>query len=77
MGFFEKIKKGLNRTVQVLQTDVRDLFKTDGRLVDADFLNDLFETLIKTDMGVDAAQSVVDDVKGTVSRTRRREGRYP
>ena len=47
MGFLEKIKKGLNRTVQVLQTDVRDLFKTEGRLVDADFVNDLFETLQK------------------------------
>ena len=63
MGFFDKIKKGLNRTVQVLQTDVRDLFKTDGRLVDADFLQDLFETLVRTDMGVEAAQSAVDEIK--------------
>ena len=63
MGFLEKIKKGLNRTVQVLQTDVRDLFKTEGRLVDADFVNDLFETLVKTDMGVEAAQSAADEIK--------------
>jgi len=64
MSFLNKIKKGLDRTVQVLQTDIRDLFKTEGRLVDAEFLNDLFETLVKTDMGVDAAQSVVSEIKG-------------
>ena len=63
MGFLEKIKKGLSRTVHVLQTDVRDLFKTEGRLVDADFVNELFETLVKTDMGVDAAQSAADEIK--------------
>lgn len=63
MGFFDKIKKGLGRTVQVLQTDVRDLFKSDGRLVDADFLNDLFETLVRTDMGVEAARSAADEIK--------------
>ena len=63
MGFLEKIKKGLSRTVHVLQTDVRDLFKTEGRLVDADFVNELFETLVKTDMGVEAAQSAADEIK--------------
>ncbi len=63
MGFLDKIKKGLNRTLRVLQTDVRDLFKAEGRLVDADFVNELFETLVKTDMGVEAAQSAADEIK--------------
>ena len=63
MGFFDKIKKGLGRTVQVLQTDVRDLFKQEGRLVDAEFLDELFETLVKTDMGVDAAREATDEIK--------------
>lgn len=63
MGFFDKIKKGLGRTVQVLQTDVRDLFKQDGRLVDAEFLDELFETLVRTDMGVDAAREATDEIK--------------
>ena len=62
MGFLDKIKKGLNRTVQALQTDVRDLFKSDGRLVDADFINELFETLVRTDMGVEVAREVADDI---------------
>lgn len=62
MGFLDKIKKGLNRTVQALQTDVRDLFKSDGRLVDADFINELFETLVRTDMGVEVAREVADNI---------------
>ncbi len=63
MGFFDKIKKGLGRTVQVLQTDVRDLFKQEGRLVDAEFLDELFETLVRTDMGVDAAREATEEIK--------------
>jgi fused signal recognition particle receptor len=63
MGLLGKIKKGLNRTVQALQTDVRDLFKTDGRLVDTEFINDLFETLVRTDMGVEVAREVSDEIK--------------
>lgn len=63
MGLFSIIKEGLSRTVRALNTDVRDLFKTEGRLVDEDFLNELFEVLIKTDMGVTAATEAVDNVR--------------
>jgi len=63
MGFFSKIKQGLAKTVRLLNTDIRDLFKTEGRLVDEEFLEELFEKLIKTDMGVAAAQETVDEVR--------------
>ncbi|MDO5308026.1 MAG: signal recognition particle-docking protein FtsY [Planctomycetia bacterium] len=63
MGLFDKLKRGLDRTVKVLQTDVRDLFKSDGRLVDAVFLNELQETLLRTDMGVECAREVVGEIK--------------
>ena len=67
MGFFSKVKSGLKqglaKTVSVLNTDVRDLFKAEGRLVDDAFCDDLFEVLVKTDMGVAAAQESVDQVK--------------
>lgn len=63
MGFFSKIKEGLKKTVSVFNTDVRDLFKSTGRLVDDAFCEELFETLIKTDMGVAAATEAVDEVK--------------
>ena len=62
MGLLDRIKQGLKKTAQLLKTDVRDLFKTQGRLVDQAFLDELFEVLIRTDMGVQAAQQIVDHV---------------
>ncbi len=63
MGLFDKLKQGLTKTKQLLGTDIRDLFKAEGRLVDEAFLDDLFEMLIKTDMGVQAAQETVDEIR--------------
>ena len=63
MGLFDKIKQGLKKTSQILNTDIRDLFKREGSLVDEPFLERLREVLVKTDMGVPAAQAVVDEVR--------------
>jgi len=63
MGLFQKLKQGLKKTAQLLNTDIRDLFKTEGRLVDDAFLDELFEILIKTDMGVKAAQETVGEIR--------------
>ena len=67
MGIFGKIKdamgRGLKKTKDLLNTDLRDLFKKEGRLVDETFLDDLLEVLIKSDMGVAAAQEIIDEVK--------------
>ena len=60
MGLFDKLKQGLKKTAQLLNTDVRDLFKAEGRLIDDAFLDELLEILIKTDMGVKAAGGVRD-----------------
>jgi fused signal recognition particle receptor len=62
MGIFDKFRQGLKKTTQLLSTDIRDLFKGEGRLVDEAFLDDLFATLIKTDMGVQAAQETVEQI---------------
>jgi fused signal recognition particle receptor len=63
MGIFDKFKQGLKKTSQLLGTDIRDLFKAEGRLVDEAFLDELFEALVKTDMGVQAAQETVDEIR--------------
>jgi fused signal recognition particle receptor len=62
MGLFDKLRQGLRKTTQLLYTDVRDLFKSQGRLVDDSFRNDLFEKLVKIDMGVDAGQEIADEI---------------
>jgi len=63
MGFFDRIKQGLAKTVSILNTDIRDIFKSSGRLVDDAFLNEMFETFVKTDMGVAVAKEIIDEVR--------------
>ena len=62
MALFDKFKQGLEKTSRLLKTDVRDLFKAEGRLVDDDFLDELVEALVKTDMGIKPAQAIADRV---------------
>jgi fused signal recognition particle receptor len=69
MGFLDRLKAGLAKTAKVLATDVRDLFKREGRLVDDGFLAELRKSLIKTDMGPAAADVIVTDI-GTRFRSR-------
>ena len=61
-GFFAKLKSAMKMTVDTFNTDVRDLFKKEGRIVDDEFLDELFAMLIKTDMGVGPAQKIRDDI---------------
>jgi fused signal recognition particle receptor len=65
MGLFDKLKQGLKKTAQFLNTDIRDLFKQEGELVDDKFADKLFERLVKTDMGVEAAQEIADEIRTT------------
>ena len=62
-GLLDRLRAGLAKTAQVLATDVRDLFKREGRLVDDAFLEELRGALVRTDMGPAAAEAIVADVK--------------
>ena len=62
MGFFARLKQGLTKTTQLLRTDVRDLFKSGGRLVDDEFLEELRRILVSTDMGPQAAKENIDEI---------------
>lgn len=64
-GFFGLFKRGLEKTGQLLYTDVRDLFKEGDRVVDDAFLSDLFAILIKTDMGAGPATEIRDEIKAS------------
>jgi len=66
MGLFDKLKQGLKKTARLLKTDIRDLFKTEGRLVDEAFVEELFEKLIKMDVGVQAGRETGDEVGRTL-----------
>lgn len=62
VGMFGKFKAALKKTKDILNTDIFDLAK-EGRLVDDEFLDELFAHLIKTDMGVGPAGKIRDDFK--------------
>jgi fused signal recognition particle receptor len=48
IGWFRRV---LKKTNDWLRTDIRDLWKEGGRLVDDAFLSDLYAILVRTDMG--------------------------
>ena len=62
-GLLARFKRGLKRTAQLLNTDIRDLLKQEGRLVNDDFLRDLFAILIRTDMGMGPANLICEQVR--------------
>lgn len=58
-----RFRSALKKTVAVLNTDIRDLVGKEGRLVDEDFLEELFAHLIKTDMGAGPAAKIRDGIQ--------------
>ncbi|QDT63636.1 signal recognition particle-docking protein FtsY [Calycomorphotria hydatis] len=62
MGFFDKLKTGLAKTAKLLNTDVRDVFKK-GEIVNEELLEQFEARLIRTDMGVAAADEIVEEIR--------------
>ena len=62
-GIFSFLRQGLRKTTQVLNTDVRDLFKQEGQLMDDEFVSRLYAILIRTDMGAGPAGEIRDEIK--------------
>jgi fused signal recognition particle receptor len=62
-GLFARFRAGLKRTAQILNTDIRDLFKQEGRLVDDEFLDQVFAMMVRTDMGVNPARTIREDIQ--------------
>ena len=65
MGFFDKIKQGLTKTRDVLSESWNDLFSEDTEL-DEDFYDELEESLILADMGVETAAKATEKLRKAV-----------
>lgn len=61
-GILSRFRKGLKKTSTLLKTDIRDLFKREGQLVDDVLLGKVYAILIKTDMGATSAAEVRDRI---------------
>ena len=65
MGFFEKIRNGLARTKQSMTVSMNNMFSSfTGE--NEEFFDDLEETLILADAGVDTATEAVERLRGVV-----------
>lgn len=62
MGFFDKLKSGLNKTKESFDKKINNVFST-FRKVDEDFLEELEEVLIMSDIGMDTSVQIVDSLR--------------
>jgi len=59
MGFFDKLKTGLNKTKESINEKINDVF-SNFRKVDENFLEELEEILIMSDIGIDTSTKIID-----------------
>ena len=72
MGFFEKLKAGLSKTKTALFGGIGNLLKGFTR-VDEDLLDELEELLIEADIGVNATEEIMENLRDAVDEGRIRE----
>ncbi|MEN9704586.1 MAG: hypothetical protein RLZZ393_465 [Pseudomonadota bacterium] len=65
-GFFGRLKARLARSTARLSDDLRSLFG--GRKIDAELLEDLETRLITADVGAEATQQILEDLRARVAR---------
>ena len=65
MGFFDKIKAGLEKTRKSFSESLESILNT-GAPADEDFLEELEETLILADLGMDTVMKVMDQIRGAI-----------
>ena len=62
MGFFDKLKTGLNKTKQSINEKINDVF-SNFRKVDENFLEELEEILIMSDIGIETSTQIIDKLR--------------
>ena len=62
MGFFDKLKNGLNKTKTSFDEKINNVFKN-FRKVDEDFLDELEEVLIMSDIGMDTSVKIISNLR--------------
>ena len=67
MGFFEKLKQGLGKTKTSFDEKINNVF-SNFRKVDEDFLEELEEALIMSDIGMETSVKIVDKLRKTIKK---------
>ena len=66
MGFFDKLKAGLAKTKDAFVERINDLFRAFVE-VDEDMMDELEEILITADIGVEAAEMILDELRDRIA----------
>lgn len=67
MGFFEKLKNGLNKTKTSFDEKMNDIF-SNFRKVDEELLEELEEALIMSDVGANASVTIINNLRNRVKK---------
>ena len=73
MGFFERIRQGLSKTRHAMQSTIGGMF-AGFHGIDDDFYDDLEESLILADLGVDTAVRAVEELRERVNMQHLKSG---
>ena len=67
MGFFDKLKNGLNKTKSSFDEKMNDIF-INFRKVDEDLLEELEEALIMSDVGANTSATIINNLRERVKK---------
>ena len=67
MGFFDKLKQGLNKTKESINEKINDVF-SNFRRVDEDFLEELEEVLIMSDIGIETSTKIISNLRERIKK---------
>lgn len=67
MGFFDKLKQGLNKTKESLNEKINNVF-SNFRKVDEDFLEELEEALIMSDIGIETSTKIISNLRDKIKK---------
>lgn len=67
MGFFDKLKQGMNKTKSSFDEKISNVFKS-FKKVDEDFLDELEEILIMSDIGMDTSIKIIGNLRNRMKK---------
>jgi len=67
MGFFDKLKKGMNKTKTSFDEKINNVFRN-FKKVDEEFLEELEEILIMSDIGVDTSVKIINNLRNRMKK---------
>ena len=67
MGFFDKLKNGLTKTKKSFDERINNVF-SNFRKVDEEFLDELEEILIMSDIGMDTSVKIIDNLRNRIKK---------